>query len=356
MLTERLRSIDYPTAVWLALAPGLLVLAGLLITTDAGGMTALLALALLVGGKLLLDATYPHDTPSDSPPPPVPVETPPAAADDGPSHTGHTLHEAQRMIEDVVVQQSSGVAEQAEILQTMNSTLDDFLKAAEQVNEQMRAISSSAQDTVSLAESGQDAITRMVEDIGAIRQQVLAIGGTITSLTRLTRSIDEIITSVSEIATQSNLLALNASIEAARAGVQGRGFAVVADEVRVLSQQSTGAATQVRAILAEIQSAVQQTIDATEAGMHGLDTGLTTVQEADHIMVRLGSNVNNINLAMRAVSEYIRRQIDGMEGMAINLERADRLAQQSLSGVRLVERVSADLQQIDPDSTPTQED
>lgn len=356
MLTERLRSIDYPTAVWLALAPGLLVLAGLLITPDAGGMTALLALALLVGGKLLLDATYPHDTPSDSPPPPVPVETPPAAADDGPSHTGHTLHEAQRMIEDVVVQQSSGVAEQAEILQTMNSTLDDFLKAAEQVNEQMRAISSSAQDTVSLAESGQDAITRMIEDIGAIRQQVLAIGGTITSLTRLTRSIDEIITSVSEIATQSNLLALNASIEAARAGVQGRGFAVVADEVRVLSQQSTGAATQVRAILAEIQSAVQQTIDATEAGMHGLDTGLTTVQEADHIMVRLGSNVNNINLAMRAVSEYIRRQIDGMEGMAINLERADRLAQQSLSGVRLVERVSADLQQIDPDSTPTQED
>jgi len=167
--------------------------------------------------------------------------------------------------------------------------LDDFIKMSEQVSEQVRTMSQIAEETSTISEEGRTAITRAMEGMEQIRGQVSNIGMTIVTLAQLTRRIDQIISSVTEIATQSNLLALNASIEAARAGVHGRGFAVVADEVRSLSQQSTNAANQVRVILAEIQSAVRQTINATEIGMQGVDSGVTMTQKADRIMTQMQS-------------------------------------------------------------------
>ncbi len=347
MLIERLRQMTYSTAMWLALGPGVLALIAAIIAPTADRATLVLSLLLLIGGKLILDMLYRADAAISAPDSPAsPASAPLNVPASMPDSLYDLLNSATRTTGDVIAQQSNGATEQTEILQVMNGTLDDFLKASEQVGEQMRAISNTAQETVDLARDQQGAIHRTIEDIGIIRRQVLAIGSTIARLAKLTRRIDEIISSVSEIATQSNLLALNASIEAARAGVQGRGFAVVADEVRALSQQSSAAASQVRAILAEIQGAVEQTIDTTETGMKSLDTGLTTAQEADRIITRLSGNAGHINLAMRAVSEYIKRQMDSMEGMAINMERADRLAQQHLSSLHLIEKIATDLSTV----------
>ena len=82
------------------------------------------------------------------------------------------------------------------------------------------------------------------------------IAANILSLSEQTQQIGTITATVNDIASQSNFLALNASIEAARAGEHGKGFAVVAIEVRNLAQQSKQATTHVKAILNEIQQAI----------------------------------------------------------------------------------------------------
>ncbi|PJF39072.1 MAG: hypothetical protein CUN54_09510, partial [Phototrophicales bacterium] len=174
-------------------------------------------------------------------------------------------------INEATQQQSSSAGEQSDVISVTNQLLDDFLKLSERISEQALNVTKTAQATAEISGQGQEAIAQAIVGMDDLREQVAAIGKTIVTLAELTRKIDEIITSVSEIATQSNLLALNASIEAARAGVHGRGFAVVADEVRSLAQQSTQAAGQVRAILAEIQNAMKDTIRATEVGMDGVN-------------------------------------------------------------------------------------
>ena len=69
---------------------------------------------------------------------------------------------------------------------------------------------------------------------------------------------DELLNDVKVIADQTNLLALNAAIEAARAGDAGRGFAVVADEVRKLSHRSNRFNDEIREVIGQSISDVDQ--------------------------------------------------------------------------------------------------
>jgi methyl-accepting chemotaxis protein len=263
--------------------------------------------------------------------------------------TADGLVRAVQAINDVISQQSSGASEQVDVIKLTNNMMDNFLQLSERVSEQAHAMTQTAEKTSGISQEGQTAITQAIKGMDQIRSQVSNIGMTIVTLAQLTKRIDEIITSVTEIATQSNLLALNASIEAARAGVHGRGFAVVADEVRSLSQQSTNAANQVRAILAEIQSAVRQTINATEIGMQGVDAGVSMTQQADRIMVQLSKNVTDSNEAVRSIYDVIRQQAEGLEEIAISMDRIDRITQQNLTSTRMVSTVLNNLTRLADD-------
>lgn len=79
------------------------------------------------------------------------------------------------------------------------------------------------------------------------------------------KEIQTLTDDIAKISSQTNLLALNASIEAARAGEHGRGFAVVADEIGTLAGDSGRIAAQIKAISAEVITAVNEL--AAEAGV-----------------------------------------------------------------------------------------
>jgi methyl-accepting chemotaxis protein len=244
------------------------------------------------------------------------------------------------------MQQSSGASEQAEVIRLTNKLLDDFLRLSENIKQQAHNVNLTAQQTANISQQGQAALTQAIAVMDEIRQRVSEIGETIVVLAKLTRRVDEIITSVSEIATQSNLLAMNASIEAARAGMHGRGFAVVADEVRMLSQQSTQAAGQVRAILVEIQQAMKRTVEATRVGMHGVDAGVSQTREANAVMVQLAGSVTESHEAVSAIYDVIRQQTEGLEEIAISMDRINRITQQNLASTRTVEMVSTNLTRL----------
>lgn len=263
--------------------------------------------------------------------------------------TADGLVRSTEAITDVTSQQAQGSGQLAQLLQQTNMQMEEFLNLTDRVRERGHNVTRTAQQAAEVSGQGQMAIRQAITVMNGIREQVEAIASTITTLAQLTRRIDQIINSVSEIATQSNLLALNASIEAARAGVHGRGFAIVADEVRSLSQQSTSAAQQVQVILVEIQDAVRKTIEATEAGMHQVDAGVTQTLEADEIMSKISDDVEEANAAVHEIYDVIRQQAEGLEEISMNISLIDRVIQQSVTSNRMVETVITNLNRLADD-------
>jgi urea transport system substrate-binding protein len=144
---------------------------------------------------------------------------------------------------------------------------------------------------------------------------------TVHTLFDAAKQIDGIIRLIQSIAGQTSLLALNATIEAARAGDTGRGFAVVASEVKELAQQTARATDDIRKQIADIKSAVQQTVTAIDAVAQSVDTtsnvnrALTAMleqqiatldhigDEANHVAHTVGKAIPDIQSAIADVAE-----------------------------------------------------
>lgn len=349
-LQRRLEQIPNPVAVFSLVTAGILLLLYAVILHPL--LIAAAALYALFGAMLWL-----RDTPTAAGLPAASTPTSssfvPLATDLGVQTqmnvTVDGLVRATYAMNSVTSQQSSGAQEQVAVIRSANQMLEEFLAMAERVSQKARSVSQLAEQMVEGAHTGEQVMDQTVMSMESIRTQVQAIGETIARLARLTRRIDEIITSVSEIATQSNLLALNASIEAARAGTHGRGFAVVADEVRTLSQQSTKSAGQVRAILMEIQQAMKETVRATEQGVLNVQEGMLRIHEARQVLSTLSDSVESSRSSVKEIYQVIQQQSNGMEEVAISIERIEKLTAQSLASTRTVESVSSNLTRLAAD-------
>jgi len=245
-----------------------------------------------------------------------------------------------------VAQQESSVQEQLALAEQTNKLLGKFMAAGEQMQTQARTMNQTTREASNNVTSGGMALQQVMDEMGGIREKVMAVAQTIRTLAQFAQRIDSIIGSVSEIATQSNLLAINASIEAARAGIHGRGFAVVADEVRSLSHQSTQAAGQVRAILEEIQTAMKQAMRATDEGLEQVSLGIGVATEADSVMHHLMEQVTAAQQAVTSVHDIIRQQVDGLDEMSIGVERMERVARNTLLQTQTVTQISQQLIQL----------
>ena len=119
------------------------------------------------------------------------------------------------------------------------------------------------------------------------------VGAVVHSMERINESsqkIGDIVSLIESIAFQTNILALNAAVEAARAGEAGRGFAVVAAEVRSLAQKSAQAAKEIKILIDESITRMQDgTQEAERAGR--------TMQEIVDAVTLVTDLVNKISVA-----------------------------------------------------------
>jgi methyl-accepting chemotaxis protein len=345
------------------IADGLVVLAFLVAVWIAYTRTSFISVFLclvlalsLLSRWMALYTQSGRETSKSETPHVAPSRVTPSVPDDGslPLHsqitfTSGSIQTVVQALKEVGNDLSRGTKEQAGLITIANQQIESFLDQAERIGQFTRDITRSTQETSELAQSSESALVQSLTQMNNLKSEVMTIGQSISRLAQLARRIDAIIATVGEIARQSNLVALNASIEAARAGTQGRGFAVVADEVRTLSQQSDHAAKQVRSILDEVQAAVLLAVEAGETGTQQASTSIVTTQQAGDALRQITQQIEDIHRTLLQINTAVQAQTNDMETIGIQMERLDRIAQQSVVSTRVTEQVTDNLSRLSAD-------
>ncbi len=191
-------------------------------------------------------------------------------------------------------QQAASLAQTAASMEQLTATVSANAENARQASDLAREASATAHKGGSLT--------------GHVVTTMNAIAGSSKKIADITSVIDG-------IAFQTNILALNAAVEAARAGEQGRGFAVVAGEVRNLAQRSAQAAKEIKSLIEESVSRVDQ--------------GALQVASAGETMDEIVQSVNRVNGIMGEIAAASDEQRRGIEQVALAVSQMDQVTQQN---------------------------
>ena len=205
---------------------------------------------------------------------------------------------------------SQRTEEQASSLEETASSMEEMTSTVRQNADNAVTANQLAQEAETKAASGGSIVSKAVSSMAEINDS--------------SKKISDIIGVIDEIAFQTNLLALNAAVEAARAGEQGRGFAVVAGEVRNLAQRSAAAAKEIKDLIRDSVTKVED--------------GTALVNQSGDMLNEIVEAVRKVNRTIADISVASEEQSSGIEQVNKAVSQMDEMTQQNAA---LVEEASA---------------
>jgi methyl-accepting chemotaxis protein len=196
----------------------------------------------------------------------------------------------------------------------------------EQTSQSMEEMNSGVQNTSEHAAKA----TQLALDVQHKAQQGNQVmNNTLEAMTEIQNSshkIADIVTLIDGIAFQTNLLALNAAVEAARAGEHGRGFAVVAGEVRALAQKSAEAAKDIKHLINESVSRIDQGTQLATSSGAMLAEIIQSVEQVTGMVSQISQAATEQAAGIQQVNHAIRQIDSGTQQNATLVEQTSSAA------------------------------
>ena len=232
----------------------------------------------------------------------------------------------------------------ADAVMTMNQSFNGLNELSSEQNKLVQSVVSEMSDSIAEDDSGKGGFKEFAREIDRILQyfidyvlttsrQSMEMVNVVNDVGGYMGKVGKLLGDLQQIADQTNLLALNAAIEAARAGEAGRGFAVVAGEVRELSKHSNRFSEQIRDVIKDSCTNIDQAKSMIEKmASKDMNFAIESKLHVDEMV----NGIDSLNSKMAATLKQvalITEQVESNVGQAVRALQFEDVARQ------LVERV-----------------
>jgi methyl-accepting chemotaxis protein len=231
-------------------------------------------------------------------------------------------------------EQQATASEIAATTTEIGATSKEISATSKELVKTMGEVSTGAEQTATLAGSGQTGLGRMEETMRHIMEAAGAINAKLAVLNEKAGNINQVVTTITKVADQTNLLSLNAAIEAEKAGEYGRGFAVVATEIRRLADQTAVATYDIEQMVKEMQSAVSAGVMGMDKFSEEVRRGVEEVREVGSQLTQIIQNVQALTPRFESVNDGMQAQATGAQQISEALGQLSEAAQQTVESLR----------------------
>ncbi|GAB4147915.1 MAG: hypothetical protein Fur0037_16200 [Planctomycetota bacterium] len=245
-------------------------------------------------------------------------------------------------------EQAASIEETSAALQTVSESSRDNAERARQADELAKAVMERA--------AGGERRAREVSR--QVSEKMASLVECIESIRTGTEATARIAEAIDEIAFQTNLLALNAAVEAARAGEAGKGFAVVAEEVRNLAQRSANEVKntarlmeqareetqRVQQMAREVEKSLRESVSTEIVGI--LQGMVETAREVAELMREVSSAGDNQTMVLQQINSAVHQIQEVTQANAAGAEQSAAASQELSAQSFETRRIVADLEAL----------
>jgi methyl-accepting chemotaxis protein WspA len=231
-------------------------------------------------------------------------------------------------------EQQATATEIAATTTEIGATSKEISATSRELVKTMGEVTAVADQSATLANSGQASLSRMEETMRQVMEAAGSINSKLAVLNEKAGNINQVVTTITKVADQTNLLSLNAAIEAEKAGEYGRGFAVVASEIRRLADQTAVATYDIEQTVKEIQSAVAAGVMGMDKFSEEVRRGMGEVQHVGGELTQIIQHVQALAPRVEFVNEGMQAQATGAEQISQALMQLSEAAQQTVESLR----------------------
>lgn len=243
-------------------------------------------------------------------------------------------------------QQEATATETAAATTQIGATSREIAATSRDLVRTMNEVSGAAEQTSTLAGSGQLGLSRMEETMHQVMSAADLVNGKLATLNERAGNINKMVTTIVKVADQTNLLSLNAAIEAEKAGEYGKGFAVVATEVRRLADQTAVATYDIEQMVREIQSAVSAGVMGMDKFSEEVRRGMAEVQQVGEQLSQIIQQVQALAPRVQMVNEGMQAQSTGAEQINQALTQLGEATGQTVESLRQTSAAIDELNQV----------
>jgi methyl-accepting chemotaxis protein/hemerythrin len=243
------------------------------------------------------------------------------------------IFSAVRELNDNMDRVGKDVKVQRERVESTTTAMEQMNEAILEIARNTGSAAESAERSKGNAQAGAKGVREAVASIGRVKERILALKETMTTLGNQAEGIGQVLGVISDIADQTNLLALNAAIEAARAGDAGRGFAVVADEVRKLAEKTMVATKQVGDSVRSIQERARENVLAVDAAAGDIVESSNVAENSGKAMDEIVNIVQQTALEVASIATASEEQSATSEEINRSVAEVNQVAKETAESV-----------------------